>query len=215
MPFISLESDQTLTVLSTTFQAVNEQFKRGTRRINRNAINLVSKFAERNFRDSIIREEHSVTLGGSETYQRSTRASGKFTFGPGGTFTGSLLKNLGPNISGFGYPIIERAEKRTNGAWRALEFGRPAFTMPPGFWIGERQGRDSRGRFTQAREGVVRSRFKGIHDRFAPTPRGPEMEARGGIQAKQFITTAFEDVVDRYVEPEYRKLAEKVARDNS
>lgn len=212
MAFATIVADESLTVVSTTFQVINEQFKAGTRTIHRDAINLISLNAKRNFRNSIEREDHSVTLGGSDAYPRRTRASGKFTFGPGATFTGSLLRNLGPNISGFGYPNIKRAEERTNGAWRALEFGRPAFTMPPGFWIGERQSRDARGRFGPNRRMAVRERFKPIYDAFAPHPRGiPTLEARG-IEAKQFITTAFEYVVERFVEPEYQRLAEKVAR---
>lgn len=195
MAFARLTADADLTVLPTTFQVVNEQFKKGLRTVHRDAINLTSRFAEQNFRDSIIREDHSVTLGGPYTYPRRTRASGRFTFGPGKTFTGSLLKNLGPNISGWGYPVTERAERLTDGAWRALEFGRPAFTMPRGFWFNEE------GRVTRFRS------FGG--DAFGPHPRGIEREARG-IEAKQFITIAFEDVVERFLEPEYLKLANKV-----
>ena len=195
MPIVSITSDKALTVFDTTFQVVVEGLKKGSLRINRDAINLISLQAEKNFRDSIIREEHSATLGG-EVYRRRSRATGRFTFGPGKTFTGSLLRNLGPNITGFGYPIVDRAERLTKGAWRALEFGRPAFTMPRGFW------RDADGN-------RVRSRSFG-GDEFVPAGRGT-MEAQG-IEPKQFITTAFEDVVDRFVRPEYFKLAEDIAQ---
>lgn len=195
MAFVRLTSDADLTQFKTVFQAVVEGYKAGTGRVFRNAINLTSRWAEQNFRASIERDEHSATLGG-QVYRPGSRATGRFTFGPGKTFTGSLLKNLGPNISGFGYPIAERAERLTDGAWRALEFGRPAFTMPPGYW------RDSQGN-------RVRSRSFG-GDEFVPARRGRPIEAHG-IEAKQFITTAFEDVVARYVEPELRKLAQQVA----
>ena len=204
---VRIEFDETLTTLPTAMQALSTGFKKGSGQINRTAINLVSRLAEENFRNSIIREETSATLGG-QTYRPRSRVTGRFTFGPGKTFTGALLKNLGPDIYGFGYPIVARADARTKKAWRGLEFGWSSMRMPKGFWRDASGSRIRQGR--KGETGISHRLFGG--EEFVPGSRVADQRV-AGIEAKQFITTAFEDVVHRYVQPEYDKLNQRLARE--
>lgn len=195
MVFAQIVRDGDLTVIETTFQVVNERFKKGTGKMHREAIDRVSKRAHANFIRSIERAGTSATIQGT-SYRPEDRATGRFTFGKGRTFTGSLLRNLGSNISGFGYPNVPRADAATDGAWRALEFGRPAFRMPMGFW----RAPDGRRARTRSPGGDI----------FIPGGAGEQLAK--GIEPKLFITEAFEKVVREYVEPEYQRIADKAAR---
>jgi hypothetical protein len=198
MPYIAIVNDSDLSVFPTTMQALHEGMKKGTGDVNRKAIGIVSVYAERNFANSIQRDATSATVGG-ETYREGSRVTGRFTFGKGKTFTGSLLKNLGPNVTGFGYPIVNRADTITKRVWRGLEFGWDSMRMPLGIW------RDVNGNRVRSSENA---RLLG-GDQFFPGGGGGQ-EVRG-IAAKQFITIAFEDTVANYVEPGYRRVAEEIA----
>lgn len=194
--------DESLTTFSTVMQAVFEGYKKGTGKIFTTSIDLVSAQAEKNFAASILRDATSATAGG-RTYRRRNRMTGRFTFGSGQTFTGSILRNLGPNISGFGYPIVNRADQRTKRVWRGLEFGWDSMRMPKGVWrdtSGDRVGADS---------------FRKIvgGDQFFPTSAASDEVA--GIEAKLFITDAFEFVVGGFTEPALRQLAVEQAREAS
>lgn len=192
-------SDESLTVYATVMQAVFEGYKKGTGKIFRDSINLVSAQAEKNFAARIERDATSATLGG-RTYRRRSRVTGRFTFGVGKTFTGSILKNLGPTTQGFGYPIVARADSRTKRVWRGLEFGWDSMRMPKGQW------RDSDGK--RVRSDTFRTILGG--DTFEPT--GPIADEVAGIQAKLFISDAFDFIVEGFTDPALRKLAVDVAK---
>ncbi len=215
-PLIEIVSDgKNATVYATTMQAVARNFRGKVGKINLEAIRKISEEAEKNFAASILRPETSVTAGGTTYRATSTpargeggrligrkgasRVSGRFTFGPGKTFTGSLLKNQ-RNVTGFGYPIVARADRITKKVWRGLEFGWPSMRMPTkGIW------RDSSGQ-------RVTSRSPG-GDAFFPA--GPSERRVAGIEAKLFITNAFSTVVNNFVEPAYRQAAELAAKEAS
>ncbi len=204
---IRIVTDSDLTVFSTVMQAVYEGYKKELGIVNRRAIDLVSAKAEQNFANSILREGTSKTLGG-RTYRKGSRVTGRFTFGKGKTFTGSLLKNLGPNITGFGYPIVNRADQRTKRVWRGLEFGWDSMRMPKGIW------RDAQGdRIGATGDAAEVGKLLG-GDVFTPR-RSSLSEEVAGIAPKQFIADAFEWVVTNYLEPEYQKKAVEVAKRES
>lgn len=214
-PLIKLVSKDNLTVYETTMQALATNFRGKLRKVNDEAIRKISEEAEKNFAESILRPETSATLGGASYRSTSSasrgeggrltgrrgskRVSGNFTFGPGKTFTGALLKNKGPHVTGFGYPIVARADKATKRVWRGLEFGWKSMKMPTGVW------RDAEGN-------KVSTRSPG-GDAFFPA--GPIERTVAGIEAKLFITKAFDTVFKGFVEPKYREAAESAAREES
>lgn len=53
------------------------------------------------------------------------RQTGKFTFGSrgGGAFVGLIIKDEKNFVSGFGYPNVAVADRRTKYVWRTLEYG--------------------------------------------------------------------------------------------
>lgn len=202
-----------ISVYETTMQAVAKAFTGEVHKVNRQAIRRISVEAEKNFRKSIIRPETSKTLG--RTYRapfalatrgaggrftgstKATRVSGRFTFGVNKTFTGSLFKK-GLNIQGFGYPIVARADMRTKKVWRGLEFGWDSMRMPSrGHW------RTSDGRRLSTSRSIGGDAF---------FPAGPADKVVEGIQAKLFITKAFDFVVRNYAETAYQEAAQIAAK---
>ncbi len=215
MAIIAIVPVGDLTVFETTMQAVAESFAGNVDKINREAIRKISTTAEKNFAASILRPATSKTKRGT-TYRaaqgssatrgaggrftgsrRAERVSGKFTFGPNKTFTGSLFKK-GLNVKGFGYPIVGRADQRTKRVWRGLEFGWDSMRMP------------SRGHW-RAADGKRLSTTRSLGgDAFFPA--GPADKQVEGIAAKLFITKAFKLVVKTFVEPGYQEAAKIAAK---
>jgi len=58
------------------------------------------------------------------------RQTGRFTFGSGSTFESRTIKISDTN-QGFGFPDVARADERTEGAWRAIEWGIPGARSGP------------------------------------------------------------------------------------
>lgn len=78
------------------------------------------------FEASILWPQVSVTKGGERYGTDRGRQTGRFTFGSSGTFKNvtSFDEKKGRYI--VGWPDVERADQRTRGIWRRLEFGLPA-----------------------------------------------------------------------------------------
>jgi hypothetical protein len=81
---------------------------------------VLGEKAYENLQERIIHREVSPTVGG-KTYRPWARMTGRFL---PSTFKVRLL-NEGRNneVQGFGFPDVQLADQKTNGAWRALEFG--------------------------------------------------------------------------------------------
>lgn len=188
---VELLMDPDLSVIPTTFQLVAEGVQSGTRRANKAVLQNMYEYAEQTFAASIERPRHSKTRGGT-VYRPDTRATGRFTFGSGKTFVGTIIDN-GP-VQGVAFPDTDRAEQITGGAWRALEFGVTSMQMPVGFW---RSG----GKRVPGRQGG--------DDELVPTGRGT-VEVNG-IEAKEFLATAAERGRGD-LERAYEELATRVAR---
>lgn len=132
------------------------------------------------------RSDVSVTRGGM-AYRERSRATGRFTFGPGGAFQARHFREESGAIQGISWPDPQQADKYTRtgssqGAWRALEFGLSAVTMPGGLWA------DSNGNITR--------RTDPAYNIFWPA-KNKGMFMVGGITPKYFLRDSFTAMIER------------------
>lgn len=176
----------------------------------RSVAQKLSRRAESIFRASILRPQEQ------EQASAPRRMSGRFTFGrdtgggsfASGTFVTTTFSENG--VQGFGYPDVDRADRRTNFVWRSLEWGlgagatdheyapRGTFKLPnQGYWVDP-----STGKWTKS----VRGRRSDLY-----RPKGAAIPSPdSGIEPKFFITQAWESVVAE-IPRDYQRIATKVA----
>lgn len=188
---VQVFQDQSLSVVPTSFQIVAEGVTRGVRAANKQALKDLYQYSAQFFEESIERPATSVTAGG-RAYRAGDRATGNFTFGDSGTFKGHLFES-GP-VQGIGFPDIERADQRTDKAWRVLEQGTESLRMPSGFW------RDAGGNRVPP--------TLGGDDEFHPAG-GRGFREVSGITAKWFIRDAI-SLVREELELEYKIIGKDI-----
>lgn len=187
-----------LTQIPTAYQAVSEGVKRRMSGVHREAIKRMNSAAEQNFRDSIIRPDTSSTIS-NVRYRPRVRATGRFSFGTHSTFRGKLIDEK--TVQGFGYPDMERADQRTDFAWRALEFGLDSIKMPDYLWknaVGVRVGSDQR---------------SPGGDYFTPKRGSAARPTSSRIKEKRFIRDAFDNTVVPYMNEAYVRILDQALRE--
>jgi hypothetical protein len=193
---VSVTIDPPVGSIATSFEIMAEGVAEGTETINRDILDTLYDKSREIFEASIERAATSATLGGT-SYRSNSRATGKFTFGKAGTFSGKTSRS-GP-ISSIIYPDEAKADAITDRAWRHLEEGSSSQQMPLGIW------RDTSG----ARVPWGDSREDAFYPGGRKNRAGERIEV-AGITAKRFIRDAVVDAGDR-LEQAYFDLAQDIA----
>jgi hypothetical protein len=145
----------------TSYAKTVFETKRSIASKNTNRLGKIIALSEGLFRDRVDVPPYvsqvrgtSATLGGDK-YGEHRRATGRFTFGGGGTFKGVLFEQ--GDQQGFGFPDIPRADAATDGAWRSLEYGLPANRhLMPKFVFLDAAGKRGGNRFAPLSSSVER-----------------------------------------------------------
>lgn len=133
------------------------------------------------------------------------RQTGNFTFGDGATFE-SREVSISPENRGFGFPDVSRADTRTRGVWRALEFGLP----------GTRNSAESihfagltRFHVTKVHRLPERYEFTSFNSQTAVlrlnTPRIRDVRFGAGFEGKHFIERAWVDTLAAFTR-DYKRI---------
>ncbi len=133
------------------------------------------------------------------------RQTGNFTFGEGATFE-SREVSISPENRGFGFPDVSRADSRTSGVWRALEFGLP----------GTRNSAESihfsgltRFHVTKVHRLPERYEFTSFNSQTAVlrlnTPRIRDVRLGAGFEGKHFIERAWVDTLQVFTR-DYKRI---------
>lgn len=202
MAVVEIDGADSLLRFKSAYNAAIEDTTRSLRGVHTNAIKKLYARSEQLFRErtgrppytSVDRTSTSATHGGTQ-YRRQARATGRFTFGPGRTFRGNLINENNGLITGVGYPIMSVADARTDGAWRALEFGMSFIRMPAGVW------RDFAGNIAPTREP------SSAYPVFTPTSRVARPR-RSFILDKRFLRDAFDQVVNE-LDGDYQRIVDR------
>lgn len=190
---MTIEWQVELGSVQTAIQAApTELAKQSKQAASRNA-GTINQKARENFEAGILRPQESG-------HRPEWRQTGNFEFGSrfaSGTFRGAVLKGKNGAI-GFGYPDIAHADAKTEGVWRALEWGlkgkyhtpssllgleslapdRP-HRLPKRYIFGNEEGAENRG------TGRGQVLLTGRQYPLRKDQRG------GGIEAKNFIENAW------------------------
>lgn len=155
--------------------------------------------AEDYFRANIKRPAESGEGEGSR------RQTGNFTFGEGSTFE-SREVSISPENRGFGFPDVSRADTRTGGIWRALEFGLPGtrntaesihFSDLTKFHIKKVHRLPKRYEFTTFNSQTAVLRLN--------TPRERDVRFGAGFEGKHFIERAWVDTLSVFTR-DYKRI---------
>lgn len=137
--------------------------------------------------------------------QGGRRQTGRFTFGDGATFE-SREVSISEDNRGFGFPDISRADTRTNGVWRALEFGLPGtrhsaesirFSGLTQFHVTRPHRLPERYEFTTFNASTAVLRLN--------TPRKRDVRFGAGFEGKHFIERAWIHTLDVF-QRDYQRI---------
>lgn len=155
--------------------------------------------AEDYFRANILRPAESGEGAGGR------RQTGNFTFGEGATFE-SREVSISPENRGFGFPDVSRADGRTDGVWRALEFGLPGtrHTAESIHFEGLTQFH-----VTKVHRLPLRYEFTSFNSQTAVlrlnTPRVRDVQLGAGFEGKHFIERAWIDTLAAFTR-DYKQI---------